>query len=108
MSTRSLDYRVNSSFVLNCTLNSPGNPPSAGFRYTNITKEFSNVNATVVGNTSLVYEVINATVTNRVNLTCVANSSYATTTLTYLAFVGGKTLRPRNAFLQFTSRIFYP
>ena len=83
-------------------------PPSAGFRYTNITKEFSNVNATVVGNTSLVYEVINATVTNRVNLTCVANSSYATTTLTYLAFVGGKTLRPRNAFLQFTSRIFYP
>ena len=90
--TRLLDYAVNSSFSLYCTLNSTGNPPSAGFRYINATKEFSNVNATVVGNTSLSYEVTQATVRNRVNLTCIANSSYATTTLTYLAFVGGKTI----------------
>ena len=87
--TKWLEFPISSSFKFSCSLNSTGNPPlKAGISYVNTTADISNVNATL-SKTSLVYTVSNATINNRVNLTCVANSSYAVTTANYLAFVGG-------------------
>ena len=74
-----------------CILNSSGSPVAnpVSFKYTPSTKLPQNVNITK-NSSAVFYNVTDAQVKNRVNLTCVTGNGFAMATLDYMAYVGGE------------------
>ena len=85
--TKWVEFATGSNFSLNCTVNQ-ANPPTFNLTSSN-TSSLTNNSYVTINASSIQFIFSNGQPQNRGHYTCNATGPYASTSLTYLMFVGG-------------------